>query len=192
RVSDQAPPARLARALRDPVETVFRDYLTLMHRLTQDLDHSFESLLRFLETFMLRYIEPQLPGFTTQSMALFHQGPDGTALLPQAEYVSQVLREYQRQLLGAPSTIEGFTEGNLFAIILQRLHHDGERLAYRYRELRESELFRQVERVGTEAGHLEQLIERVVNRVPDLMVNEIIVDEILGFLHVVVEVRRQL
>ena len=52
-------------------------------------------------------------------------------------------------------------------------------------------MFRQVERVGIEAGHLERLIERVVNRVPDLMVNEIIVDEILAFLHDVVEVRRQ-
>jgi hypothetical protein len=186
------PPARLARALRDPVEAVFRDYLTLMHRLTQDLDHCCESLLRFLETFMRRYIEPQRPGFTAESMALFHQSPDETALLPQAEYVAQVLREYQRQLLGAPSAIEGFTEGNLFAIILQRLHHDGERLAYRYGELRGSELFRQVERVGAEAGHLEQLIERVVNCVPDLMVNEIIVDEILRFLRAVVEVRRQL
>jgi hypothetical protein len=189
--SGNDPPARLARALRDPVEKVFRDYLTLTYRLTQDLDHCFESLLRFLETFMLRYIEAQHPGFTAASMALFDQRPEAQALLPQAEYLAQVLREYRRQLLGAPSTVEGLTEGNLFAIILQRLHNDAERLAYRYRELRGSELIRQMDRLGTEAGHLERLIERVVNRVPDLMVNEIIADEILGFLRDVVEVRRE-
>jgi len=184
-------PARLARALRDPVETVFRDYLTLVNRLTLDLDRCFGSLLGFLETFMMRYIEAQRPGFTAASMALFHQAPDGEALLPQTAYVAQVLREYQRQLLGAPSAVEGFTEGNLFAIILQRLHHDCERLAYRYCELRGSDLFRHVERVGIEAGHLERLIERVINRVPDPMVNEIIVDETVGFLGHVVDVRRE-
>jgi hypothetical protein len=189
--SGSDPLARLARALRDPVETVFRDYLTLVNRLTQDLDRCLEPLLRFLETFMLRHIEAQRPGFTAETMALFNQGPSGPALLPQAAHVAAVLREYQRQFLGAPSAVEGFTEGNLFAIHLRRLHHDSERLAYRYRELCGSEFLRQVQRVGTEAEHLEGLIERVVNRVPDLPVNEIIVDEILGFLHQVVEVRRQ-
>jgi hypothetical protein len=183
--------AQLARALRDPIETVFRNYLTLVHRLTQDLERCFEPLLRFLESFMLRYIEARHPGFTAMSMALFHQRPDGQQLLPAPEVVEQVLREYQRQFLDSPSSVEGFTEGNLFAIILQRLHHDGERLAYRYGALRGSEFFRQVERVGIEAGHVERLVERVVNRVPDLMVNEIIVDEILGLLRDVVEIRRQ-
>jgi hypothetical protein len=185
-------PARLARALRVPVQTVFRDYLTLVHCLTQDLDRCFASLFRFLETFMRRYIEAQHPGFTAATMSLFHQSPEEEALSPQARFVAQVLHEYQRQLLSAPSSVEGLTEGNLFSIILQRLHHDGERLAYRYRELRGSELFRQAERVGIEAGHLERLVERVVNRVPDLMVNEIIVDEIVRFLCDVVEVRREM
>jgi hypothetical protein len=36
------------------------------------------------------------------------------------------------------------------------------------------------------------LIERVVNRIPDLMVNEIIVDELLRFLRDVVRVRREM
>jgi hypothetical protein len=183
--------AQLARALRVPVETVFRDYLTLVHRLTLDLDRCFGSLFRFLETFMLRHIESQRPGFTAESMALFHPSPDRPPDFPQAKFVAQVVGEYQRKFLGAPSSVEGFTEGNLFAITLQRLHNDGERLTYRYRQLRASQLFRQVERVGIEAGHLERLIERVVNRVPDLMVNDIIVDEILGFLRDVVELRYQ-
>jgi hypothetical protein len=189
--SAQEPPARLARALREPVEVVFRDYLTLVNRLAQELDRCFGSLLRFLEQFLSRHVEARRPGFTKESMALFHQGPEGEALLPQAEYVAQALREYQRQFLGAPSAVEGITEGNHFAIILQRLHHDCERLAYRYRELRGSDLFRHLEQVGIEAGHLERLLERVLNRVPDLMVNDIIVDEILGFLRDVVEARRQ-
>jgi hypothetical protein len=189
--SSSDPPARLAHALRDPVETVFRDYLVLVHRLTEDLDRCFGPLLRFLESFMLRHVEAQRPGFTAEFMALFTQDPDRPVLLPQAEHVARMLREYQRQFLGGPSTVEGNTEGNLFAILLRRLHHDGERLAYRYRQLRGSEFFGQVERVGAEAEHLERLIERVVNRVPDLMVNEIIVGEILGFLHQLVEVRRQ-
>jgi hypothetical protein len=190
--SGSEPPARLARALRDPVETVFRDYLTLVNRLTLDLDRCLGSLLGFLETFMVRYIEGQLPGFTSASMALFHQAPEVNPVLPQTEYVEHVLREYQRQLLGAPSTVEGLTEGNVFAIILQRLHHDGERLAYRYPGLRGSELLRRMVRLGIEAGHLERLIERVVNRVPDLMANQIIVDEVLGFLRDVIDVRREI
>jgi hypothetical protein len=165
--------------------------LALANRLTQDLDRCFGPLLRFLEAFMLRHVEAQHPGITAVTMSLFRQSPEGEAVLPQATLVAQVLHEYQRQFLDAPSAVEGFTEGNLFAIILQRLDHDCKRLAYRYRELRGSELFRHVERVGIEAGHLERLTERVVNRVPDLMVNEIIVDEILGFLRDLVQARRQ-
>src|SRR5262249_12809370 len=131
------------------------------------------------------------PGFTEESMALFHQGPDGEVELPEQPFVAQVLRAYQGKFADAPSAVEGFTEGNLFALLLQRLHHDCERLAYRYRELRHSNLFRDLERLGIEAGHLERLTERVVNRVPDLLVNEIIVDEVLSFLSDMVVVRRR-
>jgi hypothetical protein len=189
--SGKHPRARLARALRDPVETVFRDYLTLVNHLAQEWDRCFEAMLDFLETFLRRYIEAPFPGFTKETMALFHQGPEGETLLPQREFLGRVLREYQRQFLEAPSPVAGITEGNLFAIILQRLHHDCERLAYRYREVRGSDVFRHLERVGTEAGHLERLLERVINRVPDLVANGIIVDEILSFLRDVVEARRQ-
>jgi hypothetical protein len=182
--------APLARALRDPLGKVFTDYLTLVNRLTQDLNGCTQALLNFLEPFLLRHIEAKSPGFTAETMVLFHPTPDGPVLLPQPEHVGRVLRAYQDKFLGAPSTVEGLTEGNLFAIILQRLHHDAERLAYRYHSLRGSELFRQMERLGIEAGHLERLFERVVNRVPDLMVNDILVDEILGFLRAVVQIRR--
>jgi hypothetical protein len=183
------PPARLARDLLGPVGIVFRDYLALVSRLAQDLDRCFGSLLSFLEGFLRRHIEE--PRFTEESMALFHPGPEGEALYPQGEFVARVLRAYRVQFLAAPSAVAGATEGNHFAIVLQRLHHDCERLVYRYHELRGSELFRQMERVGVEAGHLERLLGRVLNRVPDLMVDEIIVDEILGFLRQVVEARRQ-
>lgn len=184
--------AKLARALQDPIETIFRDYLALGNQFALDFDRCLTPLLDFLEQFMTVHIESQRPGFTAASMALFNQGPDGKALLPQTEYLEPVLREYQRQLLAAPSSVDGLTEGNLFAIILQRLHDDGERLTYRYQALRESNLFREVEQLSTGAGHLERLVERVVNRVPDLMINSIIVDEILGFLRHVVGVRREL
>jgi hypothetical protein len=190
--SGDDPPARLARALQGPMEVVVRDYLALVSGLAHEWDRCFVPLLGFLREFMARHIEVDHPGFTEETMGLFHQEPEGEELLPQVDYLRQVLRSYQRQLLSAPSAVEGATEGNFFAIVLQRLQHDCERLAYRYRDLRGSDLFRDVERVGVEAGHLERLVERVLNRVPDLLVHEIILDEILAFLIDVVKARRQL
>jgi hypothetical protein len=181
--------ANLARALQGALEPTFQEYLTLAVRLGSELNHCFKPLLSFLEQFLRRYIEAERPGFTGETMALFRQAPEGN-LLPQLNYVTQVLRAYQREIL-APSVVEGITEGDLFAILLQRFHHDCERLAYRHRELCGSDLFRHVEQVGIEAGHLERLIERVINKVPDPVVNEIIASEITGFLREVIEARRQ-
>jgi hypothetical protein len=185
------PPARLARALKGPVEAVFRDYLTLVRGLAREVARCSEPLLRFLEDFMRRHIEDQHPGFTAESMAMFRQEPEAEGLLPQREFVARVLHEYQRRFLDAPSAVTGFTEGNLFAVVLQRLHHDCERLAYRFRGLGGSDLFRHTERVGAEAGHLERLIDRVGNRVPDPVANEIVVNEILDFLRGIVEAGRE-
>jgi hypothetical protein len=190
--SGKDSPAQLARDLREPVQTVFRNYLTLLNHLTLELDRCFGPLLHFLQEFLLKYVEPEHPKFTEKAMALFYPDPRGPILEPQPEFVLQVLNEYQRQFRAPSSSVEGFTEGNLLALILQRLHHDGERLVYRYQDLQGSELFRQMQRIGIEAGHLERLMERVVNRVPDLMVNEIIVDEILRFMRDVVGVRREM
>jgi hypothetical protein len=185
------PREKLTRALRGPAETLFRDYLKLQNQFAQELSRCLESLLQFLEEFLLRHIEPQRPGFTEASMYLFDQGPDEEVLLPEPELVADVLGQFKRHLLDTTSSVEGLSEGNLFAIILQRLHLDCERLTYRHPELRGSDLFRSVERVGIEAGHLERLVERVINRVPDLVANEIFVNEIQGFLGHVIEVCRQ-
>jgi hypothetical protein len=187
--SGSNPSTKLAHDLQGPVEGVFRSYHVLATRLAHELGRCFGSLLEFLEGFMLRHVQD--PRFTEETMALFHPNPDEEAVYPQGEYVAQVLRAYHGQILAAPSTLAGVTEGNVFAIHLQRLHHDCERLAYRYRELGGSDMFRRLERVGIEAGHLERLIGRVNNRVPSLLVDDIIVDEILRFLREVVEARRQ-
>jgi hypothetical protein len=183
--------ARLARDLQRPVEAVFHDYLTLVDRLAQELDRCFGPLLHFLEQFMLRHIENEAPGFTAESMALFHQEQSGELLTPLRVYVARLLDQYQRQFRDGPPAVEVFTEGNLFAVVLQRLHHDCERLADRYRTLSGSDLYRYLEQVRVEAGHLERLVERLSNRVPPPLANDILVDEVMGFLRDVIEARRQ-
>jgi hypothetical protein len=189
--SEGATTAPLARDLQRPVEAVFQDYLTLVNRLAQELDRCFGPLLSFLEQFMRRHIENEAPGFTAESMALFDQGQTGELLTPMRVHVARLLSQYQRQFLDAPSAVGDFTEGNLFAFVLQSLHHDCEWLAYRYRPLSGSDLFRHVEQVGVEARHLERLVERVSNKVPPPLVNDILVDELLRFLRHVIEARRQ-
>jgi hypothetical protein len=187
------PPATLAKALADTLEVVFRDHLLLVGCLARELCRSLRSLLRFLEEFMRRHIEE--PCVVEEFLALLQPSPDGRAGALNRQHVVAVLDAYRRQFDGPAEVIrkkvEEAVEGNRFAVVLQGLHHDCERLQAHYRELRLTDLYQCVGQLGDQARRVEQLLGRVANRLLDLVVDEIFVEEVLRLLRTVVEARGQ-
>lgn len=82
--------------------------------------------------------------------------------------------------------------GLVFGVYLQRLSQDCQRLLHRFRRLGTSRLYRRVESVGEEAGHLERLCRRVASDVPDLLFDDLMAEEMTAFLGEFVEARREL